>query len=492
MVKTVKSKFIILILTIVVLGTGLPTLFLLSQLKDNFTERSFDMLDVTLDVVTNSIVFSIKGGVNNNLQEIIDGVAKNKKLNVLRIISPSRTILYSSNESENGKPLEAVAADHANIITESSFRTRDFEIKENDNYIAIHTLLNEKYCQNCHQGKGRILAYLSVNTKETTAEKFFYTGIVHTFFLGLVIFLLIIFSLYISYNKLINNPLKKVMNGLDEVGDGNLDISLDVQNNNEFGIINNHFNTMVKSMKTAKEKIEELSFSELEHTDKLATIGQLTAEISHEINNPTAIIMSRADYLMMEADDNSELKKYSEDFDAIYSQTEKISAITKNVLKYSRKLPNKFVKVDLKESIKSALTILKLKIQKKGISVSEKYSENTYVLGNSIQLEQVVINILHNAVDAMDVGGKIDIKIVEGNNNLVLGLSDNGHGMDAETKEKIFAPFFTTKPENVGTGLGMFIIERICKNHNAKITFESELGVGTTFNIHFNKFEENA
>ncbi len=490
MYKTVKTKFIILVLTIVTFGAGIPTFFLLSQLKDNFQQRSLVMLDVTLDVLTSSIVNCLKSGGNSKVQSIINNVAQNRNISHIRIISPSGRILHSSAESEKGLELNEVASSHANILKNSKFINNDIELKENGYYVALHAIYNKKSCQKCHAGEGNILAYFDVDTKLTTAEKKFYTGAFHTLFLALVIFLLMIVGLYIAYNKLINKPLKKIINGLDEVGDGNLDISLDVRETDEFGIINNHFNTMVSSMKKAKEQIEEMSFKELEHTDKLATIGQLTAEISHEINNPTAIIMSRADYLSMEAEDNSSLKKYIEDFDTIYKQTEKISGITKNVLKYSRKLPSEFTKIDITETIQNALTILKLKLSKQNVVVNEKFASENFIYGNAIQIEQIIINLVQNAMDSLSDNGVINVNTSNENKKIILQISDNGHGMDEETKQKIFAPFFTTKPENVGTGLGMFIIDKICKNHKAQILCESEIGVGTTFKIIFNRYEE--
>ena len=121
----------------------------------------------------------------------------------------------------------------------------------------------------------------------------------------------------------------------------------------------------------------------------------------------------------------------------------------------------------------------------------ESYFAESFILGNEIQIEQVVINILQNAIDSLSDNGEISIKTFLENSKIILKLSDNGHGMDEETKQKIFAPFFTTKPENVGTGLGLFVIEKICKNHNAKIFYESKVNVGTTFKISFNRFEDH-
>jgi len=489
MVKTVKAKFIILVLAIVIVGTGFPTLFFLEQLKENFQQRSFAMLDVTLDVLKSSLINGITSGVNSSAQNIINNVARNKHINRIRIVSPAGKVLCSSKPSENGKPLNDVAHSHAKILSNSRFGNDDFEIRANGSYVALHAIYNKNYCQNCHLGKNNILAYFDVDTKMTMAELNFYTGTFHSIFFGIAILLLIVLGLYITYYKLINAPLKYVMNGLDEVGSGNLDIYLETNENEEFRIINKHFNTMVSSMKKAKEKIEEMSFKELEHTDKLATIGQLTAEISHEINNPAAIIMSRADYLIMEASDEPMLKKYSEDFEAIYAQTERISTITKNVLKYSHKLPKEFSKMELKEVVKNALAILKLRLAKKGVVVNERYFSESCILGNAVQIEQVVINILQNGIDALGQGGELTIEISEENKKAILRISDNGHGMDESTKQKIFAPFFTTKPVNVGTGLGMFITDKICKNHNAKIICISEVNVGTTFKIIFDKYK---
>jgi signal transduction histidine kinase len=245
---------------------------------------------------------------------------------------------------------------------------------------------------------------------------------------------------------------------------------------------------MVENIKKSNKKIEEFHFEQLQHADKLVTLGELTAEIAHEINNPTAIILSRADYLSLETNDNPQIKEYSGDIDVILQQTEKISKITSSILRYGRKLPQDFRSIKLCDVIKQGIIVVQPKLSKKSLRIDKQFDEeDCYISGDTIQLEQVIINLLTNAIDASGSGEKILIRLYSNDEgNIILEICDNGIGMDEETTKNIFSPFFTTKSDKKGTGLGLYIVKNICENMNAKINCTSELGKGTTFTIVFN------
>jgi signal transduction histidine kinase len=189
------------------------------------------------------------------------------------------------------------------------------------------------------------------------------------------------------------------------------------------------------------------------------------------------------------------LKKYKEDLDVIVGQIEKISQITNSILKHSRKLPREFIEVDIASVIDESLKILLPLFKKNNIELEKKYSKsNLKVYGNTQQLEQVMLNLINNGIDALGSNGRITISLHESEEGeVIVKIRDNGCGIDTSKLDSIFTPFYTTKPPDKGTGLGLYIVKNICKNHNAEISVESSEGKGTEFRLIFpNRGESHA
>ena len=143
--------------------------------------------------------------------------------------------------------------------------------------------------------------------------------------------------------------------------------------------------------------------------------------------------------------------------------------------------------MNLTEVIEESLTILEPRLRKNNILVDKNYRmSNSNIQGDPLQLEQVFTNLINNAIDAIESNGKIIISIAnEEENKIKLSFTDDGEGIDEHELDRIFSPFFTTKSAEKGTGLGLYIVKNICKNHGADITCESVPGKGTTFTIMF-------
>ncbi|MCF6268930.1 MAG: ATP-binding protein [Melioribacteraceae bacterium] len=443
------------------------------------------MIEAGLESINSSLMDYMNSKGPKNIQNMIDRIIEDEYFHKIKIFDKNREILYSSNRNEVGQHITSVSPRYRKTLVPSIVLLEDRGI-----YAAYKPIVNKQMCQSCHDTKEKILAYLDVEMQLTYAEKSFYTGTSYIILLAIALALLLFFSLLIIFNKLINKPLFQLITAFNEVENGNFDVHLDDKKVDEFGVMNNHFNRMVHNLKTSQREIKELYFEQLQHADKLATLGELTAEIAHEINNPTAIILARADYLSGEVGGNPDLKKYSKDLNAILEQTERISRITKNILRYGRKLPQNFQKIQISEVLKQSLHIIEPRLKKKQIQVEENFKDqNTYVFADPTQLEQIAINLIHNAIDASEYSDKIILKVyLNSENKVVMEVKDYGIGMDEETLKKVFSPFFTTKSEKKGTGLGLFIVKNICDNHNAEIKCESSLGKGVLFKILFNEY----
>jgi len=483
MLKTIKSKFVTITILFIILGAGIPTAFLINQYQENFQQRSIIMLETTLSVIRNCIHNSMLND-EKDVQRIVDRYAGNEHIEHVRIMDDDGVVLYSSNKDEKDINIRQLAPSHT---PPDEIKERKIEILRDEKiYYASEPILNAPSCQKCH-GNEDVIAYLDIDTHFSKAETRFYTGSFHVIFLAIVMTGVLLAGFITFFNLFINKPLKKVITALNEVEGGNLDTNITFNSEDEFGIVGRQFNQMVKRIQSSQKEIEDLHYEQLQRADKLVTLGELAAEMAHEINNPSAVIMARADYLQMEMDEHPEFKKYSEDFEVIINQISKISKITGSILKYGKKRPKDFQETDLIAVINESLNILEPRITKKNIKiVKEIKCTDCKIFGDNIQCEQAITNILNNAIDAIVSDGKIVITLEpSGEQQCYLKISDNGTGIDEHTQQQIFSPFYTTKNAEKGTGLGLYIVKNILYNHQAEITCESELNKGSTFTIKF-------
>jgi len=481
--KSIKTKFIFFALVLIILSLVFPLYFLISQFRENFNQRSVIMLEATLDLLNYTIDNAMLQGEQKNIQEMVEELGKRKGMDHIRIISPDGFVKYASARDEIGTGLHDI---HDTLNPDSLLNDKISLLNENE-YHAFAPILNGQKCRGCHT-QNKIIAYLDVGANLTPAETKFYTGTRHMIFLGIAILLIIAAGFYFIFQSFINKPLQKLIHAMREVKSGNLSAHLAVQRDDEFGTVNRNFNLMVDRLHDSQEEISKLHFQQLQHADRLITLGELTSETAHEINNHTAIIMSRADYLSFEAGVSSGISSYTEDINVILSQTEKISEITRNVLKHSKKTEKNFEDVDLAEVVENTLGTLQPILRKRKIELSKSILPGSAVVkGDSLQLEQALTNLVINSLDAMEAEGNLQISLTAENDSFIITVSDDGSGIDDSIKDQVFSPFFTTKTGGKGSGLGLYIVKNICKNHNADISMDSKKGDGTTFRISFNK-----
>ncbi len=490
MLKSIKGKFILSALVIVILSIGGPAIFFFYKVDENFEARSRIMLSTSLNAIEAYIRHAMTHE-KKNIQSVLIHHTQNKSIDKIRIFNLDGEITFASDSTEIGKNINQIVLHHRG----TKYKEEIILDKLDSVYSALVPLENTAACQECHDEKGTI-GYLDIDAKLTYPEVQFYTGIKHSLYLAVMVIIILTLTLYFIFRYFIENPLKGFIYALDEVQKGNLKIRRAVKNADEFGVLDQHFNHMVSKLERSKDEIKTFHFEQLQRADKLVTLGELAAEMAHEINNPAGVIMMRADYLQLEAEDANGLEKYRADINVILQQTQRIAKITNHILKYSKKLPRDFSNIDILMVIDESLNILEPRIEKRGITLKKTYlggnqSGKAIIYGDAQQIEQVFTNLINNAIDALEGGGILEIRVacIEEHKIQVL-IMDDGNGMDEVASEQAFLPFFTTKSANKGTGLGLYIVKNIIKNHNANILCNSTLGKGTTFTLLFSKAKE--
>jgi signal transduction histidine kinase len=256
---------------------------------------------------------------------------------------------------------------------------------------------------------------------------------------------------------------------------------------------------------------------QLIQSEKMASLGQLAAGVAHEINNPVAFIRSNMqvlqeylkDYKSLHDDIKTELATHKnldmssfttlcEKVDLAYIDKDSADLLTSNIeglnrvrdivenLKgFSHAGDAKLIQMSLANCVDGALKIVGNVFKYEHRVDNQLTDACPLVLGNLGQLQQVFVNLFINAAYAMEEGGTLSISHTENNKRVIIHVKDTGTGMDEETISKLFTPFFTTKPVGIGTGLGLSVSFVILEAHDAHVTVDSEVGVGTTFNVSF-------
>lgn len=220
---------------------------------------------------------------------------------------------------------------------------------------------------------------------------------------------------------------------------------------------------------------------QLQHSERLAFVGELSAGIAHELNEPLGRILGFAQLVKK---NGSLTGQQDSDIDRIIKASLYTREIIKKLMIFSRQMPRQINQVDINTLVSNILYFIDIRYQSRGIKIVEKLDQHLPVIeADSVQISQVLVNLITNAIHAMSEGGKITIATKRKQDHVSLIVSDTGSGMSNEVKRKIFEPFFTTKPVGQGTGLGLSVVQGIVEDHKGRILVSSMPGKGSKFEI---------
>ncbi len=299
--------------------------------------------------------------------------------------------------------------------------------------------------------------------------------------LSWVLVVLGILTLMLSHRALRSLPL--LIDSLKQMADGDFDRALKVDGTNEKEIaeLARQYNRMLSALADRDKKIQEQQ-RELLQSERLAAVGQLSAEVVHEIRNPLNSINLNIDWLDMELKGAGEEVKRT--LGSISREVERLGQITENYLVRARIPARSSRRTPIHALLREILEFCKEEDRARGIQVQTAFwPEELFVQTEAARLKQAFLNVLRNAKEAMPRGGTIKIATDVFQNVLRVRVTDTGSGMNDATRRQTFQPFFTTKPE--GTGLGLMVTKSIVEEAHGSISCESSIGQGTTFQFQF-------
>ena len=227
---------------------------------------------------------------------------------------------------------------------------------------------------------------------------------------------------------------------------------------------------------------------QLIQSSKLASLGELVGGIAHEINNPASIILMRAASLTREATEERCPDDILDDISVIQRQCEKVAQITSGLLAFSRQAPFSPKTVDANQTVQSAVGLVEHVMGNRGITCEMELDPDLpLAMLDTSRIEQVLLNLINSAMDAMPNGGTLSVVSAahtDKNTKMIkLTVTDTGEGIPRENLERVFDPFFTTKEVGKGTGLGLAISYGIVQDHGGRLEVESQAGQGAAFTM---------
>lgn len=283
----------------------------------------------------------------------------------------------------------------------------------------------------------------------------------------------------------LQRPLQEVVKGMVDIARGDWTKRIAVKTRDEIGELARGFNFMAKEL----ERLEEAKL-QLYHAQKMSTLGQLSSSIVHGIRTPLTSIVLNADLLLEELERGLKNTKAYEGMKTSLKNIEEAARhceeVVRDLLKFSRMPQPKKTSLNINELLEYVLSLLSPHIRRQQIRLKEEFVTGLpQVIGSRGQLETLFMNLVANAVEAMPHGGTLTIRdrLIYEEGVVEIQVSDTGKGIKKEDIPKLFKPFFTTKPEGQGTGLGLSTSANIIKAHNGMIRLDSEEGSGTTVTI---------
>ncbi len=459
-------------------------------------ERSANQLSETIKSSTH---YDMLLNRSESVHRIINTIGAQEGIEKVRIFNKEGEIIRSTDPGDIGqmvdqhteacdmchaadKPLERVPASERTRIFTAASGTRTFGI--------INPIYNEPSCwQNAchaHNQDQKVLGVLDISMSLDEVEHSIQAGRMRLLIFALIAIAAI--SLIINWlvNQIVLKPIGEIAKATRKVASGDLTHSIaTINKNDEIGRLAASFNVMTERLAEAQRQLLQ--------SDKLASLGRLAAGVAHEINNPLTGVLTYSSFLLKNAQDKPELK---EDLEVVVRETKRCREIVKGLLDFSRQSASTARPTSVNEIVRNACRIVEHQLSIQKIRIEMNLPEDAPIVNaDPMQIEQVLVNLLVNAADAIgEAGGTITIETglvsaadarserTSPEGMARIRVTDTGCGIPAEGLNKLFEPFYTTKGTK-GTGLGLSIVWGIIEKHQGQIKVDSVVGRGTTVTV---------
>lgn len=488
--------------------------------RQHLEQNTLHAAEQTSDVIRSFTIHYMLENDREGLHRSIQTMAAQTGIEKIRVFDRDGRIIYTTDTVEQNqvvdKNAEACYACHAQSQPLTKLnrpdRFRIYRNAEGARVLGIVTPIeNQPGCSNApchaHPAEQRVLGVLDTNVSLAKADVQLAESTRGMIRYTICALLLIAVLCGVLIWRVVDRPVKALQSGTEHLAAGELGYQIAVRSEDEIGDLARSFNDMSSRLDSehkqnlawthtleegVAQKTRELKAAH-EHalrTEKMASIGKMAAVLAHEINNPLSGILTYSKLLRKWAgQDNSGVdhrKDICESLDLIASESRRCGDLVKNLLAFSRTTPMNLQPADLNKVVEQSVRLLQHQLDMAGIQLqTELDPQMPPIVCDAAQIEQVLITLVTNALDAMPQGGNLWIKTKfdRQGGNVRLVVRDDGSGIPADILPRIFEPFLTTKETGRGVGLGLAVAHSILDRHSGTIAVESEAGRGSTFTV---------
>lgn len=299
-------------------------------------------------------------------------------------------------------------------------------------------------------------------------------------FVGLVLVLVAaLFGVFVS--RRITRPLEGLSKAVRKIAKGDFDVNVAIKSKDEIGELSTSFNDMAGELKERESSLKKAQHA-LVQSEKMAAVGTLSAGLAHEVKNPLSAVLGYAQLSKRKLEQPEALLKH---LDTIETETRRCNEIIGNLMQFSRQEKGEHSEISVNEVVQKSIAIVDHQLSLKDVRIESELAEGIPVIsGNANQLQQVLMNLMINAQQAIgEDGGTVDLATYVAGGSVFITVSDTGPGIDKDVAAKVFEPFYTTKPAGQGTGLGLSVTYGIIQDHAGDISVKRSESGGAKFVI---------
>lgn len=472
------------------------------------------------DVIKRSTTYYMLRNDREGLYHAIQTIADEPGMIKVRILDQEGRVSYSTDSAEVSHVLDKTAEACYGCHNQSQplarlsrpDRFRIYRSPGGERVLGIITPIeNQASCSNAachaHPAGQQVLGVLDTNLSLAKADAQLTVSTTRMFCYTAGAILTVALLSWLFVWRVVAKPINALTEGTERLSQGELGYQIEARSQDEVGDLAHSFNDMSLQLRAAneqlmawartledrvEEKTKELrsAHDHVLHVEKMASLGKMAAVVAHEVNNPLFGILTYAKLLRKWVESGQAEKEKRKDtmecLDLIAAESRRCGDLIKNLLSLSRTAPINIQPTDLNRVIERCLMLVRHQVDLHGIDLQLKLANDLpLVRCDPAQIEQVLIALIMNAIDAMPRGGNLwlETRTSDDEDEIEIQVRDDGSGIAPDVLSQIFEPFMTTKETGHGVGLGLAISRGIMERHNGRIQVASELGRGTTFTV---------
>jgi two-component system, NtrC family, sensor kinase len=470
------------------------------------------------DVIKNSTHYSMLQGRNQDAYEIMKTIGEEPGVEGIWIYNKRGKIMFATDPSQIGSVVD-MKAEACDICHESDKPLQSVPTKIPWRYYPagqgkgyrlvglINPIYNERACYGCHPKEQTVLGVLDVRMSLQKVDDNIVLARTKLILYAVMGTVVVMLASIIFLSLTVHRPVRRLREGTQQISAGHLEYRIPLSSKDEIGELARAFNDMAQNLQKAEqekrlwsetlekrveEKTAELKqiHEQILQIEKMASLGKLSATVAHELNNPLAGILNYAKLIskrLHKFESTPETRSNLEDLELITSEVQRCGNIVKNLLMFSKRQVGEFSLVNVATIVDKAVRLMQHHFKISNVTFrSEIANPEAMLMCDENQIQQALIALFVNAVEAMPEGGELRLSARrEGSGRIRLDISDSGAGINAEDLPHLFEPFFTTKKEGKGVGLGLSVVYGILEHHDGTVSVRSEPGKGTVFTLIF-------